>query len=155
MRCGGTGHSVGKCPSEAAVLAFDILSPEEEAAVDAEAYVARERSPGKCSDSACSEGGKGSARQTKEEPFILDSGTSSTMVASDDCFSNYHECDKRVRVAGRRVLPIAGQGDVIISLRSGQGRIPLKLRDVFHVPQLGHDLISFRDVLAAGHDVET
>ncbi|CAM9826085.1 unnamed protein product, partial [Hapterophycus canaliculatus] len=62
---------------------------------------------------------------------------------------------KRVRVAGKRVLPIAGQGDVIISLRSRQGRTPLKLRDVFHVPQLGHNLVSFRGVLAADHNVET
>ncbi|CAN0172833.1 unnamed protein product, partial [Hapterophycus canaliculatus] len=89
------------------------------------------------------------------EPFILDSGASSIMFASDDCFSNYRECDRRVHVAGKCVLPIAGQGDVIIPLRSGQGRTPLTLRDVFHVLQLGHNLISLRDVLAAGHDVDT
>ncbi|CAM9828912.1 unnamed protein product, partial [Hapterophycus canaliculatus] len=119
MRCGGAGHSADTGQSEAAVLAFDMLSPKAEAA----------------------------------EPVILDSGASSTMFASDDSFSSYRECEKRVRVGGKRVLPIAGQGDAIISLRSAQGRTPLQLRDVFHVPQFDHNLMSFRDVLAAGHDV--
>ncbi|CAN0486929.1 unnamed protein product, partial [Scytosiphon promiscuus] len=92
--------------------------------------------------------------QSQEESFILDSGASCTMFTSDDGFVNYRECDKRVRVAGKRELPIVGQGDVTIAFRSEQGRVRLKLRDVFHVPQLGYNLISFRGVMAAGHNVE-
>ncbi|CAN0364711.1 unnamed protein product, partial [Scytosiphon promiscuus] len=76
------------------------------------------------------------------------------MFTSDDGFVNYRECDKRVRVAGKRELPIVGQGDVTIAFRSERGRVRLKLRDVFHVPQLGYNLISFRGGMAAGHNVE-
>ncbi|CAN0361141.1 unnamed protein product, partial [Scytosiphon promiscuus] len=92
--------------------------------------------------------------QSHKESVILDSGTSCTMFTSDDGFVNYRECDKRVRVAGKRELPIVGQGDVTIAFRSEQGRVRLKLCDVFQVPQLGCNLISFRGVMAAGHNVE-
>ncbi|CAN0231091.1 unnamed protein product, partial [Scytosiphon promiscuus] len=89
-----------------------------------------------------------------EESFILDSGASCTMFTSDDGFVKFRECDKRVRVAGKRELPIVGQGDVTIAFRSEQGRVRLELRDIFHVPQLGYNVISFRGVMAAGHNVE-
>ncbi|CAN0352481.1 unnamed protein product, partial [Scytosiphon promiscuus] len=151
VRCGGAGHTVDTCSSAKAVLAFEVLSPEDEAAVDAEAYAAPEQPEAKCSDnSVVSVGGGELAGQSQEESFILDSGASCTVFTSDDGFVNYRECDKRVRVAGKRELPIVGQGDVTIAFRSEQGRVRLKLRDVFHVPQLGYNLISFRGVMAAG-----
>ncbi|CAN0428094.1 unnamed protein product, partial [Scytosiphon promiscuus] len=108
-----------------------------------------------CSDiSVVSVGGGELARQSQQESFILDSGASSTMFTSDDGFTNYRECDKRVRVADKRELPIVGQGDVTIAFRSGQGRVRLKLRDVFHVPQLRDKLISFGGVMADELNVE-
>ncbi|CAN0419780.1 unnamed protein product, partial [Scytosiphon promiscuus] len=90
----------------------------------------------KCSDnSVVSVGGGELAGQSHDESFILDSVASCTIFPSDDGFVNYGECDKRVRVAGKRELPIVGQGDVTIAFRSEQGRVRLKLLQPDFLPR--------------------
>ena len=154
-RCGGVGHKEDKCPSDEGLLAFEILTPEEEAAVDAGALVVRDTTPAaKCSlNTVCLAGVGEQARQGREESFVLDSGATSTMFASDDCFTNYRECDLRLKVASNETIPITGKGDVVISFRAEPCRVELTLHDVLHVPELGYNLISHFDILDAGHEI--
>ena len=61
-------------------------------------------------------------------------------------------CQGAVRFADSRRLPIVGVGDLLLHFRCGSRVIALQLRNLAHVPELSHHLISLGRIAGAGHE---
>ena len=61
-------------------------------------------------------------------------------------------CQGAVRFADSRRLPIVGVGDLLLHFRCDSRVIALQLRNVAHVPELSHHLISLGRIASAGHE---
>ena len=61
-------------------------------------------------------------------------------------------CQGAVRFADSRRLPIVGVGDLLLHFRCDSRVIALQLRNVAHVPELSHHLISLGRIAGAGHE---
>lgn len=66
--------------------------------------------------------------------------------------SNYHECQGQVRSAGKDIFAIGGVGDLVLHFPSEQDMETVLLRDMAHVPTLGHHLLSLKVTADEGHE---
>ena len=95
-RCTGYGHEESSCPSDAAILVVELPVPEEDLAVEAEAFAVSEA--GKCSVTIGDAVG-GVALDKQVVQYIADSAATCNMTPDADGLTNYRECSRPLGLA--------------------------------------------------------
>ena len=146
--CSRFGHGEGTCSSDAAVLAMELPMSEEDLAVEAQAFVAKET--GKCSMMVREEVGGGELGKEIVQ-YIADSVATCNMKQDADGLTNYRECSRHLGLANGGTTSIAGFGDLTLAFRSDNGWVHVKLHAVAHTPPLSYKLISLLSLALKGH----
>ena len=147
-RCTGYGHEESSCSSDAAILVVELPVPEEDLAVEAEAFAVSEA--GKCSVTIGDAVG-GVALDKQVVQYIADSAATCNMTPDADGLTNYRECSRPLGLANGEEISIVGYGDLTVNFRTDHGWVRVKMNDVAHVPQLCHNLISLPSMTLKGH----
>ena len=147
-RCTGYGHEESSCSSDAAMLVVELPVPEEDLAVEAEAFAVSEA--GKCSVTIGDAVG-GVALDKQVVQYIADSAAICNMTPDADGLTNYRECSRPLGLANGEEISIVGYGDLTVNFRTDHRWVRVKMNDVAHVPQLSHNLISFPSMTLKGH----
>ena len=147
-RCTGYGHEESSCPSDAAILVVELPVPEEDLAVEAEAFAVSEA--GKCSVTIGDAVG-GVALDKQVVQYIADSAATCNMTPDADGLTNYRECSRPLGLANGEEISIVGYGDLTVNFRTDHRWVRVKMNDVAHVPQLSHNLISLPSMTLKGH----
>ena len=147
-RCTGYGHEESSCSSDAAVLVVELPVPEEDLAVEAQAFAVSEA--GKCSVTiGDAVGGVASDKQVMH--YIADSAATCNMTPNSDGLTCYRECSRPLGLANGEEITIVGYGDLTVDFRTNQGWVRVEMNDVAHVPQLSYNLISLPSMAQKGH----
>ena len=146
--CSGLGHEESTCSSDAAVLTMKLSMSEEDLAVKAQAFVAKETC--KCSMMVGEEVGGGELGKQVVQ-YIADSTATCNMTPDADGIINYRECSQPPCLANGKTTSIAGYGELTIIFRSDNGWGHVKLHDVAHAPLLSYNLISLPSLALKGH----
>ena len=147
-RCTGYGHEESSCSSDAAILVVELPVPEEDLAVEAEAFAVSEA--GKCSVTIGDAVG-GVALDKQVVQYIADSAATCNMTPDADGLTNYRECSRPLGLANGEEISIVGYGDLTVNFRTDHRWVRVKMNDVAHVPQLSHNLISLSSMTLKGH----
>ena len=147
-RCTGYGHEESSCSSDAAILVVELPVPEEDLAVEAQAFAVSEA--GKCSVTIGDAVG-GVALDKQVVQYIADSAATCNMTPDADGLTNYRECSRPLGLANGEEISIVGYGDLTVNFRTDHGWVRVKMNDVAHVPQLCHNLISLPSMTLKGH----
>ena len=147
-RCTGYGHEESSCSSDAAVLVVELPVPEEDLAVEAQAFAVSEA--GKCSVTIGDAVG-GVALDKQVMHYIADSAATCNMTPDADGLTNYRECSRPLGLANGEEISIVGYGDLTVNFRTDHRWVRVKMNDVAHVPQLSHNLISLPSMTLKGH----
>ena len=147
-RCTGYGHEESSCSSDAAILVVELPVPEEDLAVEAQAFAVSEA--GKCSVTIGDAVG-GVALDKQVVQYIADSAATCNMTPDADGLTNYRECSRPLGLANGEKISIVGYGDLTVNFRTDHGWVRVKMNDVAHVPQLSHNLISLPLMTLKGH----
>ena len=147
-RCTGYGHEESSCSSDAAILVMELPVPEEDLAVEAEAFAVSEA--GKCSVTIGDAVG-GVALDKQVVQYIADSAATCNMTPDADGLTNYRECRRPLGLANGEETSIVGYGDLTVNFRTDHRWVRVKMNDVAHVPQLSHNLISLPSMTLKGH----
>ena len=147
-RCTGYGHEESSCSSDAAILVVELPVPEEDLAVEAQAFAVSEA--GKCSVTIGDAVG-GVALDKQVVQYIADSAATCNMTPDADGLTNYRECRRPLGLANGEEISIVGYGDLTVNFRTDHRWVRVKMNDVAHVPQLSHNLISLPSMTLKGH----
>ena len=147
-RCTGYGHEESSCSSDAAILVVELPVPEEDLAVEAQAFAVSEA--GKCSVTIGDAVG-GVALDKQVVRYIADSAATCNMTPDADGLTNYRECSRPLGLANGEEISIVGYGDLTVNFRTDHRWVRVKMNDVAHVPQLSHNLISLPSMTLKGH----
>ena len=147
-RCTGYGHEESSCSSDAAILVVELPVPEEDLAVEAEAFAVSEA--GKCSVTIGDAVG-GVALDKQVVQYIADSAATCNMTPDADGLTNYRECSRPLGLANGEEISIVGYGDLTVNFRTDHRWVRVKMNDVAHVPQLSYNLISLPSMTLKGH----
>ena len=147
-RCTGYGHEESSCSSDAAILVVELPVPEEDLAVEAQAFAVSEA--GKCSMTIGDAVG-GVALDKQVVQYIADSAATCNMTPDADGLTNYRECSRPLGLANGEEISIVGYGDLTVNFRTDHRWVRVKMNDVAHVPQLSHNLISLPSMTLKGH----
>ena len=147
-RCTGYGHEESSCSSDAAVLVVELPVPEEDLAVEAQAFAVSEA--GKCSVTIGDAVG-GVALDKQVMHYIADSAATCSMTPNSDGLTCYRECSRPLGLANGEEITIVGYGDLTVDFRTNHGWVRVEMNDVAHVPQLSYNLISLPSVAQKGH----
>ena len=147
-RCTGFGHEESSCLSDTAVMAMELPVPEEDPAVEIQAFVAAEA--GKCSAMNYDRVG-GGALDKQVVQYIADSAATCNMTPDADGLTNYRECSRPLGLANGEEISIVGYGDLTVNFRTAYGWIRVEMNDVAHVPQLSYNLVSLPSMTLKGH----
>ena len=147
-RCTGYGHEESSCSSDAAILVVELPVPEEDLAVEAQAFAVSEA--GKCSVTIGDAVG-GVALDKQVVQYIADSAATCNMTPNADGLTNYRECSRPLGLANGEEISIVGYGDLTVNFRTDHRWVRVKMNDVAHVPQLSHNLISLPSMTLKGH----
>ena len=147
-RCTGYGHEESSCSSDAAVLVVELPVPEEDLAVEAQAFAVSEA--GKCSVTIGDAVG-GVALDKQVIHYIADSATTCNMTPNSDGLTCYRECSRPLGLANGEEITIVGYGDLTVDFRTNHGWVRVEMNDVAHVPQLSYNLISLPSMAQKGH----
>ena len=88
-RCPGFDHEESKCSLDAAVLAMELPMSEEDLAVEAQAFIAKET--GKCRVMVGEEIGGGELDKQVVQ-YIANGAATCSMAPDADGLTNYREC---------------------------------------------------------------
>ena len=147
-RCTGYGHEESSCSSDAAVLVVELPVPEEDLAVEAQAFAVSEA--GKCSVTIGDAVG-GVALDKQVMHYIADSAATCSMTPNSDGLTCYRECSRPLGLANGEEITIVGYGDLTVDFRTNHGWVRVEMNDVAHVPQLSYNLISLPPMAQKGH----
>ena len=147
-RCTGFGHEESSCPSDMAVMVMELPVPEEDLAVESQAFAATEA--GKC-NAAIDDRVGGEALDKQVVQYIADSAATCNMTPDADGLTNYRECSRPLGLANGEEISIVGYGDLTVNFRTDHRWVRVKINDVAHVPQLSHNLISLPSMTLKGH----
>ena len=147
-RCTGYGHEESSCSSDAAVLVVELPVPEEDLAVEAQAFAVSEA--GKCSVTIGDAVG-GVALDKQVMHYIADSAATCSMTPNSDGLACYRECSRPLGLANGEEITIVGYGDLTVDFRTNHGWVRVEMNDVAHVPQLSYNLISLPSMAQKGH----
>ena len=147
-RCTGYGHEESSCSSDAAVLVVELPVPEEDLAVEAQAFAVSEA--GKCSVTIGDAVG-GVALDKQVMHYIADSAATCSMTPNSDGLTCYRECSRPLGLANGEEITIVGYGDLTVDFRTNHGWVRVEMNDVAHVPQLSYNLISLPSTAQKGH----
>ena len=147
-KCSGFGHEESTCSSDAAVLAIELPVSEEDPAVEAQAFVAKET--GNYRVMAGEEVGGGELGKQVVQ-YIAGSATKCHMTPGADGLTNYRECSRPLGLANEGTTSIAGYGDLTVAFRSDNGWMHVKLHDVAYTPLLSYNLISLPSLALKDH----
>ena len=147
-RCTGYGHEESSCSSDAAILVVELPVPEEDLAVEAQAFAVSEA--GKCSVTIGDAVG-GVALDKQVVQYIADSAATCNMTPDADGLTNYRECSRPLGLANGEEISVVGYGDLTVNFRTDHRWVRVKMNDVAHVPQLSHNLISLPSMTLKGH----
>ena len=147
-RCTGYGHEESSWSSDAAILVVELPVPEEDLAVEAQAFAVSEA--GKCSVTIGDAVG-GVALDKQVVQYIADSAATCNMTPDADGLTNYRECSRPLGLANGEEISIVGYGDLTVNFRTDHRWVRVKMNDVAHVPQLSHNLISLPSMTLKGH----
>ena len=147
-RCTGYGHEESSCSSDAAVLVVELPVPEEDLAVEAQAFAVSEA--GKCSVTIGDAVG-GVALDKQVMHYIADSAATCNMTPNSDGLTCYRECSRPLGLANGEEITIVGYGDLTVDFRTNHGWVRVEMNDVAHVPQLSYNLISLPSMAQKGH----
>ena len=147
-RCTGYGHEESSCSSDAAVLVVELPVPEEDLAVEAQAFAVSEA--GKCSVTIGDAVG-GVALDKQVMHYIADSAATCNMTPNSDGLTCYRECSRPLGLANGEEITIVGYGDLTVDFRTDHGWVRVEMNDVAHVPQLSYNLISLPSMAQKGH----
>ena len=147
-RCTGYGHEESSCSSDAAVLVVELPVPEEDLAVEAQAFAVSEA--GKCSVTIGDAVG-GVALDKQVMHYIADSAATCNMTPNSDGLTCYRECSIPLGLANGEEITIVGNGDLTVDFRTNHGWVRVEMNDVAHVPQLSYNLISLPSMAQKGH----
>ena len=144
----GYGHEESSCSSDAAVLVVELPVPEEDLAVEAQAFAVSEA--GKCSVTIGDAVG-GVALDKQVMHYIADSAATCSMTPNSDGLTCYQECSRPLGLANGEEITIVGYGDLTVDFRTNHGWVRVEMNDVAHVPQLSYNLISLPSMAQKGH----
>ena len=147
-RCTGYGHEESSCSSDAAVLVVELPVPEEDLAVEAQAFAVSEA--GKCSVTIGDAVG-GVALDKQVMHYIADSAATCNMTPHSDGLTCYRECSRPLGLANGEEITIVGYGDLTVDFRTNHGWVRVEMNDVAHVPQLSYNRISLPSMAQKGH----
>ena len=147
-RCSGFGHEENTCSSDEAVLAMELPMPEEDLAVEAQAFVVKET--GKCRVMVGEEVGGGELGKQIVQ-YIADSAATCNITPDSDGLTNYIECSRPLNLANGGTTSIAGYGDLAEAFSSDNGWVHVKLHHVAHAPLLSYNLISLPSLALKDH----
>ena len=147
-RCTGYGHEESSCSSDAAVLVVELPVPEEDLAVEAQAFAVSEA--GKCSVTIGDAVGE-VALDKQVMHYIADSAATCNMTPNSDGLTCYRECSRPLGLANGEEITIVGYGDLTVDFRTNHGWVRVEMNDVAHVPQLSYNLISLPSMAQKGH----
>ena len=147
-RCTGYGHEESSCPSDAVVLVVELPVPEEDLAVEAQAFAVSEA--GKCSVTIGDAVG-GVALDKQVMHYIADSAATCSMTPNSDGLTCYRECSRPLGLANGEEITIVGYGDLTVDFRTNHGWVRVEMNDVAHVPQLSYNLISLPSMAQKCH----
>ena len=147
-RCTGYGHEKSSCSSDAAVLVVELPVPEENLAVEAQAFAVSEA--GKCSVTIGDAVG-GVALDKQVMHYIADSAATCSMTPNSDGLTCYRECSRPLGLANGEEITIVGYGDLTVDFCTNHGWVRVEMNDVAHVPQLSYNLISLPSMAQKGH----
>ena len=118
-RCSGFGHEESTCSLDAAVKTMELQMSEEDLAVEARAFVAKET--GKCSVMVKEEvGGRELGKQ------VADSVATCNMMPDADGLTNYRECSRILSLTNGGTS-IVGYDELTLAFRSDNGWMHVKL----------------------------
>ena len=140
--------AVAEAPRAVAAVGAELPMSEEDLAVEAQAFVAKET--GKCSVMVGEEVGGGEPGKQVVQ-YITDSAATCDMTPDADGLTNYRECSRPLGLANGGTASIAGYSDLTEAFRSDNGWVHVKLHDVVHAPLLSHNLISLPSLALKGH----
>ena len=144
----GYGHEESSYSSDAAVLVVELPVPEEDLAVEAQAFAVLEA--GKCSVTIGDAVG-GVALDKQVMHYIADSAATCSMTPNSDGLTCYRECSRPLGLANGEEITIVGYGDLTVDFRTNHGWVRVEMNDVAHVPQLSYNLISLPSMAQKGH----
>lgn len=85
--------------------------------------------------------------------WILDNAACNHMTAYKELFVTYKPCNDYVYVADDRKLSVIGKGDVMLDCIDECGGKNVRLQNVYHIPDLGANLISMGQIDNKGHKI--
>ena len=132
-RCSGFVHEESTCSSDAAVLAMELPMSEEDLAVEAQAFVAKET--GKCRVMVAEEVGGGKLGKHVMQ-YITGSAAKCNMMPGADGLTNYRECSRPLDVANEGTTSIIAYGDLTVPFHSDNGWVHVKLHGVYPTVEL-------------------
>ena len=147
-RCSGFGHEESTCSSDAAVLAMGLSLSEEDLAVEAQVFVAKET--GKCSVMVGEEVGSGELGKQVVQ-YIADSVAACNVTPDADGLTSYRECSRPLGLANGEATSISGYGDFTVAVCSNNRCVHVKLHDVAHATLLSYNLILLPSLALKDH----
>ena len=111
------------------------------------------------------EGGSGTTMGSREFTFlakntpaipgmgwIIDSGASQHLCGSQEAFSNYTDvrAEQAITIADGTKIQAKGIGEITVATEAGS----ITLTDVWHIPDIGGNLLSVSRIVDAGYQVE-
>ena len=117
-RCLEFGHEESTSSSHAMVLAMELPMSEQDLAMEAQAFVAKETS--KCSVMVGEEVEGGELGKLVVQ-YLADSVATCNMTPDADGLTNYQECSRPLGLANGETTSIAGYGDLTVAFRSDNG----------------------------------
>ena len=124
VRCSGFGHEKSICSSDPEVLVMELPMPEEDIAVEAQAFVAKEIR--KCSVMVGKEVGGGELGKQVVQ-YIADSVTICNMTPDADGLTSYNECSRPLGLSNGGTTSVAGYGGRTVAFHSGNGLMHVNL----------------------------
>ncbi|KAK3913037.1 Copia protein [Frankliniella fusca] len=85
--------------------------------------------------------------------WILDNAACNHMTAHKELFDTYEPCNDYVYVADDHKLSVIGKGDVVLDCIDECGGKNVRLKNVYHIPDLGTNLISMGQIDNRGHKI--
>ena len=89
--------------------------------------------------------------ETMAETWVADSGCSQFMTPSANYMINYREGGGVFKITDGRAMPIEGNGNLSMSVWSGQNWVQVVLPNATHVPLPGYNLLSLKRMAVRGH----
>jgi hypothetical protein len=138
LKCRGKGHIARECYSKGRQPAWKLRQRSHVNAIDEITFVVTE----------------GNSEDKPATTWILDSGATSHVCNNKSAFDRLEpRRETGIKVANGNNVNVEGIGDITITVRDINNRIPIKLEQVLYAPGVNKNLISIGSIAKKGHQI--